>query len=109
MKKAIDTIIAFLKKLFSNSSDVGSKRVVGFGSFLLFAAMVIVHLCTKQTIQGELIIAVVAIISACFGLNAMISMKQLAAKSDVASDIVKSDATPQSNEAAKDVLSAEKP
>ena len=95
--------------MLSDDSSVSSKRVVGFGSFLLFASMVITHLCTKQTIQGELIIATVAIISACFGLNAMLSYKALSTKSDVASDVVKSDAGAESNQTAKDIIQADKP
>lgn len=100
MDKYLQIVINFFKKLFSDSTDVGSKRVVGFGSFCLFAAMVIVHLVTKQTIQGELIIAVVTIISACFALNAAISMKQISANSKVTGDVTSdvpdddADATP---------------
>ena len=87
MNQYIQTAVNFLKKLFSDSSEVSSKRVVGFLSFVLFAAMVIVHLITKQIIQGDLIIAVVTIISACFALNAAISMKQISSNSKLTGDV----------------------
>lgn len=61
----------FFKKMFSTSTEVDDKRVVGFLGFLLFVAMVIVHLTNKQIIQGELIYALVGLICGCYGLTSI--------------------------------------
>lgn len=73
----VQTIISFFKKLFSKSVDVSSKRVVGFATACLFALMVIWHLITKQVVQVDLIWASISLTSACFGLNAYISGKEI--------------------------------
>lgn len=61
----------FFKKMFSISTEVDDKRVVGFLGFLLFGTMIIVHLFSKQIIQGELIYAIVGLICGCYGLTSI--------------------------------------
>lgn len=65
----------FFRSMLSDGSDVSSKRVVGFGTWLLFAAMVIDYLITYKVIQSELIYAAVGLVTACFGLNAWVDTK----------------------------------
>ena len=61
----------FFKKMFSTSTDVDDKRIVGFLGFLLFVAMVVVHLTNKQIIQGELIYAVIGLVCGCYSLTSV--------------------------------------
>lgn len=61
----------FFKKMFSISTEVDDKRVVGFLGFLLFVSMVIVHLVNKQIIQGELVYAVIGLVCGCYGLTSI--------------------------------------
>lgn len=68
-------IKSFFSSMLSDDSKVSSKRVVGFGTWLLLVGVVIVHLITKMIVQGELIYALEIIIIGCFGLNAMIDAK----------------------------------
>lgn len=65
----------FFMSMLSDGSDVSSKRVVGFGTWLAFMAMIVVYLINYKVIQSELIYAVVGLITACFGLNAWIDAK----------------------------------
>lgn len=67
--------------MLSDGSDVSSKRVVGFFSFLLFVAVVIFHLITGTIVQNELVYLLVGLITACFGLNAWIDAKALGSNS----------------------------
>lgn len=99
----------FFKNLLSANGKVSSKRVVGFGSFLLFAAEVIVHLATHIAIQEEVLWATVALVAACFGLNTMIDIKAMSSKSQVASDIIKNDPNAENADMAQEVLQNPKP
>jgi hypothetical protein len=73
----VKSTVSFFKKLFSESGDVSSKRVVGFSTACLFALMVIWHLITKQVVQTDFIWASISLTAACFGLNAYISGKEI--------------------------------
>jgi len=73
----IRLLISFFQKLFSDSPDVSSKRVVGFMMAILFFIATIWHLVTKQVVQTDFIWAIISLCAACFGLNAYISSKQI--------------------------------
>ena len=109
MDQFFTKISEFFKKMLSEDGGVSSKRVVGFGSFVLIAAAVIVNLCGGTIIATFIFEGLIILIMACFGMNTYLSGKALAAKSDVASDMVKSDSSKQSNDSAKDILTADKP
>jgi hypothetical protein len=104
MPSWIQAVIDFFKKMLSDDSSVSSKRVVGFGSFLLLVAIHAVHLATKQAIQVDLIYADVAIIGACFGMNTLISLKGLGVKGSVASSIAEANSDKDTNQTAKEVV-----
>ncbi len=65
----------FFNSMLSDDSKVSSKRVVGFGTWLLFVSVVVVHLVTKMIIQGEILYAMEILIVGCFGLNALVDYK----------------------------------
>lgn len=97
-------IINFLKKLFSDSGEVGSKRVVGFGAFALIATTVIVQLAGGTIVKEFLFWGLLLLVAACFGLNAIIDIFKLRFGSKVASDILKEDSSSNSTTAAKDIV-----
>lgn len=73
--KFIQRIIDYLKTLISNKTDQDPKFFVGIVCTILWICMVIYHLYSKQPIQSELIWANIGLISACFGLEVMNSIK----------------------------------
>lgn len=106
MSKIGQNISGFFKNLFEGA---GSKRIVGFGCFLLLASQVIVNEASGHLIQEALIWANVGVIGACFGFNALIDMKAIGAKSQVASDIAKEQPDSETANDAKDVMNSNKP
>lgn len=63
------TILIFFKNLFSSNGEVSSKRVVGFGSFLLICEIVQSALFLNKTISDFIFWGLITLITACFGLN----------------------------------------
>lgn len=104
MLAILNSVKRFFKLMFSDSGDVGSKRVVGFEMANLLVIMTIWHLITIQPIQNELIWAVAGLVVGCFSLNAAIAYKQMNVKSDIATEVVKADSPKESGAAAKDVI-----
>lgn len=66
----------FFKKLFAPDGEVSSKRVVGFGAFLLIAEAVQFALFGGKTIAEFMFYGLIGLIVSCFGLNAVIDMKK---------------------------------
>ena len=62
----------FIKSWLSDGSDVSSKRINGLIAMLLIVACVIVHLATKQVIQGEILYILAGIVTAMAGAVALI-------------------------------------
>lgn len=102
-------INTFFKKLYGNDSELSSKRVVGFNAFLLLASTVIVVMCGGPAVPQFMFYGIIVLISACFGLNTMESLKALSSKTDVANTIAQSDSSPKTNDQAKEVLQADLP
>ncbi len=91
----------FFKSMLSDGSDVSSKRVVGFGTWLAFIGMLVMYFINYKVIQSELIYAVVGLITACFGLNAWVDTKAFGknkvkdnAELEKKSEVVKEDNPP---------------
>ena len=102
-------IIPFLKNLLSNKSEIDPKYVVGLTCTLLWIIGWCYHLYSHFNIQSELIWANVGIIAACFGLDVINSVKGMSVKSDIASDVVKSDSSKATNDLAKEIMESNKP
>lgn len=109
MKKITPAIVNFLKSFVSNQTDTEPKYVVGGFCTLLFGIGWIYHLYSHIDIQSELIWADVALIAACFGLDVVTSVKAMSVKSEVASDVTKSDSSKNTNDTAKDIIQSDKP
>lgn len=93
-------ILDFLTSMLSDDSKVSSKRVVGFGTWLLFVAVVIVYLTNYLVIQSEILYAIVTIICGCFGLNAIIDAKAFG-KNKVKDNFLKTETETKDNEVVK--------
>lgn len=109
MNKFVQMVISFLKKLFSSSGDVGSKRVVGFGAFMLIAACVIVNLCGGTIVAQFIFWGLLLLVAACFGLNALIEIFAMKSKTNLAQDVIKEEPEKETSDAAKEIIQAEKP
>lgn len=77
MNKFTEMVLNFFKKMLSDHNSVSSKRVVGFGSFLLIIACTIVNLCGGTIVAQFIFLGLITLICACFGLNTYIQSKQL--------------------------------
>jgi len=95
--------------MFAAKGSLSSKRIVGFGCFILIAEMVQATLWANRPIPSELLYTLAGVMLTCFGMNAAIDMQALKTKSDVASDIVKEKPSGQTADDAKDVLNSPKP
>lgn len=104
-----ETIKNFFKGLFDSEGHVSSKRVVGFGAFLLIAAIIIVALAKGVIIPEFMWYGLLGLIATCFGLNTFLSNKSMDIKSQVATDLVDKEPEPDTADAAKDVLNSSKP
>jgi hypothetical protein len=109
MKKFIDCVKSFLKSLFDVTSNTDEKIVVGFMSFAMMIFMAVTDQFTSYKVNTEIFYSFVGLTFACFSLGVYAGIKSTDAKTTVATEIVKSDASSNSNDAAKDVLQAEKP
>lgn len=110
MKKIIvKYIIPFLKSFVSTETDTEPKYVVGGFCTLLFGIGWCYHLYSHINIQSELIWADVALIAACFGLDVVNSVKAMSVKSEVASDVAKSNSNKETNDSAKEIIQSNKP
>lgn len=107
--KIEDKIITFFKKMLSNDDSISSKRVVGFGAFVMTAIAWIVALCKGPIVPEFYWWGFLGLICTCFGLNAMVAMKGMSVKSNVASDVLKEDPSVGSTQAATEILKADKP
>ncbi len=67
---------SFLKKLFAPEGEVSSKRVVGFGAFLLIVETVQFELFGVKTVSEFIFYGLIGLVVSCFGLNAIIDMKK---------------------------------
>lgn len=104
MSKILTHIRNFFKNLFSAKGDVGTKRVTGIWLVLLFTTEVLFHLISKVNVQPEILYTTVGLIAACYGFNTAITMKELATKSQVASDLAKNDTSDPAASTAKDII-----
>lgn len=100
----IQTIKNFFKGLFDATGSVSSKRVVGFGAFLLVAAAVTVALSKGPILPEFMWYGILGLIATCFGLNTFLSSKSMNIKSGVATDIVDKSPEPDTADDAKEVL-----
>lgn len=107
--KYVQMIINFLKKLFSNSDEVGSKRVVAFMFALTVIAAAIVAMCGGAAIPQWMFLELLLSMLTLFGYNTYLTSKTLQVKSDVASDVSKNGSTPDTNDAVKEILQSDKP
>lgn len=69
--------ISFLKKMLKANGGVSSKRVVGFGSFLLVVASWVVALAGGPLVPEYYYIGIIVLITGCFALNSAVSSKYL--------------------------------
>lgn len=99
----------FLDILSGKENTPGSKRFTSIWTLGLFTITVIFHLITKQIIQGEILILEGTIILTPLGINALQSIKAMSTKSEVATSIAKEDPSVESSDAAKQVLTNDKP
>lgn len=81
MKQIKATAHSFLKKLFSDDGEISSKRVVGFGAFLLVVEIVQFAIFGKN-VQEFIFFGLLSLIGACFGLNALIDISKNKTKKD---------------------------
>ena len=109
MKKFIPKIMEFFKNLFDKSTNTDEKIVVGFMSFGVMIFIALIELFTKFTVDFDIFSTFALLTFACFGLGTYSSVKALNTKQTVASEIVKNDASQDSNLVAKDIVQAEKP
>jgi hypothetical protein len=100
MKKFIDCVKSFLKSLFDVTSNTDEKMMI---------FMAVTDQFTSYKVNTEIFYSFVGLTFACFSLGVYAGIKSTDAKTTVATEIVKSDASSNSNDAAKDVLQAEKP
>lgn len=107
--KYVQMLINFLKKLFSNSDEVGSKRVVGFMFAITAIAAVIVAMCGGAAIPQWMFLELLLAMLTLFGYNTYLTSKTLQVKSDVASDVSKNDSTSDTNDTVKEILQSDKP
>lgn len=99
----------FLDLLSGKENTPGSKRFTSLWGLLLFTLIVIFHLISKTNVQEAIVWGTLTLILVPLGYNAVMGIKALTAKSQVASDIVKEDASSENTDAAKDVLQNDKP
>jgi hypothetical protein len=108
MENFFKKVIEFLKSLLGDGDgNVSSKRVVGFGSFLLFIAFGIYHMITRFNVQGELVWATIALITGCFALNTAIDIKAITSKSDVASALAQNNTEDPAATKAQEIIKTE--
>lgn len=104
MKKFGNHLFNFIKGLFSPTSDVSSKRVVGFGSFMVLVVAVPVYYFFKIALPEFMWYGFIGLVIACFGLNTFISHAAIKGKAQVASDIAKENPDPPNQQIAMDVI-----
>ena len=92
----VQIVLNFLKKLVSNDESVSSKRVVGLLSFVLVVEIVNAVLWWHRSIPEFIFYGIIALITACFGLNAMIDLKSLGSKT------INKDSSSEATEETKD-------
>lgn len=102
-------LLDFFKSFFSKSGEVEPKYVIGFIGMIYLGVMIYYHLTNHFNVQRDLIIAAVLIVLGCFSIDILPILKSLGIKGDVASNMVNSDASKQSNDAAKEVTLSDKP
>lgn len=83
MKQLKTTMYLFLKKLFSHDGEVSSKRVVGFGAFLLIVEAVQFELFMTRTMAEHIFYGLILLVGTCFGLNTLIDIKKKNSDSDL--------------------------
>ena len=105
----INTIKNFFKKLFSDSSEVSSKRVIAFGAFLLISAMVIVSLSGGVIIPEFIFFGVVALLLTVLGYNTFLTSKGLDTKASVSTSIVEQKSTNDIIDKVADIVQNDKP
>ena len=91
------------------TSNTDEKIVVGFFSFAMMCFITLITLFTSYDIPFEMFLTFASLTFACFGLGTIANVKAMSVKSEVASDVVKSDSSEQSNESAKDIIQSNKP
>lgn len=99
----------FLYDMLTEQGKISSKRVVGFGCFLLITEVLQAVIWAGKETPSELLYVLAGLLTACFGMNAILSAKAITTKSTVASDIVKEKPSSQTAEDAKDILKSDKP
>lgn len=103
-------MLQFFRDLLSNRPDSpGTKRFTAMWCLLLFTIEVLFHLIFVRTIQGEILFATIGLITACLGLNAIITMKDITAKKEVATTVVENNPASENASDAKDILQGKKP
>ena len=102
-------LIPFLKSLLSNKTETDPKYFVGLTCTALWIVIVLYHLYSHFNVQSEIIFANITIIAAVFGLDVVNSVKAMSVKAGVASDMVKQDSSPKTNDQASDVLQSKQP
>ena len=101
--------INFLKGVFKSNGGYSSKRVVGFGCFLVIVEIGVANIWFNKIIDYEYLYTVAALLTACFGMNTILTNKAIDTKSTVASDIVTEQPSGDTADDAKDVLNSNKP
>jgi cadmium resistance protein CadD (predicted permease) len=74
----IKKIINMVKSLMSGDKDsLSSKRFVGLASFAIVALASLCNLFFKMTLVDYMFFGLLGLITACFGLNTIVSSKQI--------------------------------
>ncbi len=90
--------------MFAEDGNISSKRVVGFGAFLLVAICVICALFKAPRLVPEFMwTGLLLLIATCFGLNTFLQSKAMNVKSKAVSDVA------QDSGDANEILNSPKP
>lgn len=96
-------IVKFFKSLFDMTSNTDEKIVVGFMSFAMMIIIALSTLFFGLTVPYEIFGTFAALTFGCFGLGTFATVKTSSLKSGVASEVVKNDASDNSNQTAHDI------
>lgn len=102
-------ILPFFKSLFDIDSNTDEKVVVGFFSFAMMIFMALIDQFTLNKVNFEVFITFASLTFACFGLGTIANVKALSVKSEVASDVAKSNSNKETNDSAKEIIQSNKP